>query len=179
MPSPPVVGGVAKVFHDLLVELRLLLVAEVEEGEEEDRQEEGWEVESGVQGEEVAHMDGMWTTMSEVRSRLELEPKMSVMKCARNKTTCARSVELFVDVHVVKRHAIVDVLCRPVVNVVIGVHIVVLSVPLVVVHFVVLILLVVILYQFIPLFNRSHFSHMCSLYSHGILGVVFTPRRLQ
>ena len=42
----PVVGGVAQVFHDLLVELRLLLVAEVEEGEEEDRQEEGWEVES-------------------------------------------------------------------------------------------------------------------------------------
>ena len=44
----PVVGGVAQVFHDLLVELRLLLVAEVEEGEKEDRQEEGWEVESGV-----------------------------------------------------------------------------------------------------------------------------------
>ena len=36
-----VVGGVAQVFHDLLVELRLLLVAEVEQGEEEDRQEEG------------------------------------------------------------------------------------------------------------------------------------------
>ena len=34
----PVVGGVAQVFHVLLVELRLLLVAEVEEG---DRQEEG------------------------------------------------------------------------------------------------------------------------------------------
>ena len=100
---------------------------------------------------------------------------MSVMKCARNKTTCARSVELFVDVHVVKRHAIVDVLCRPVVNVVIGVHIVVLFVPHVVVHFVVLILLVAILYQFIPLFSRSYFSHMFSLYSHGILGVVFTP----
>ena len=49
------------------------------------------------------------------------------------------------EVHDVKRHAIVDVLCRPVVNVVIGVHIVVLSVPLIVVHFVVLILLVVIL----------------------------------
>ena len=94
------------------------------------------------------------------------------MKCARNKTTCARSVELFVDVHVVKRYAIVNVLCRPVVNVVIGVHIVVLSVPLVV-YFVVLILLVVILYQFIPLFSRSHFSHLFSLYSHGILGVVF------
>ena len=33
MPSHTVVGGVAQVFHDLLVELRLLLVAEVEEGE--------------------------------------------------------------------------------------------------------------------------------------------------
>ena len=32
----------------------------------------------------------------------------------------------------------------------------------------------VILYQFIQLFTRSHFSHMFSLYSHGILGVVFT-----
>ena len=66
---------------------------------------------------------------------------VSVMKCARNKTTCASSVELFVDVHVVKRHAIFDVLCRPVVNVIIGVHIVVLFVPLVVVHFVVPILI--------------------------------------
>ena len=37
----PVVGGVAQVLHDLLVGLRLLLVAEVEKGEEEDRQEEG------------------------------------------------------------------------------------------------------------------------------------------
>ena len=58
----PVVGGVAQVFHDLLVELQLLLVAEVEEGEEEDRQEEGWEEESGDQGEKVAHMDDMWMT---------------------------------------------------------------------------------------------------------------------
>ena len=78
------------------------------------------------------------------------------------------------DVHVVKRHAIVDVLCRPVVNVVIGVHIVVLFVPLVVVHFVVLILIVVILHQFIPIFCRSLFSHMFSLYSHGFSRVVFT-----
>ena len=37
----PFVSGVAQDFHDLLVELRLLLVAEVEEGEKEDRQEEG------------------------------------------------------------------------------------------------------------------------------------------
>ena len=35
----PVVGGVAQVFHDLLVELRLLLVAEMEEGEEKWRVE--------------------------------------------------------------------------------------------------------------------------------------------
>ena len=63
------------------------------------------------------------------------------MKCARNKTTCARSVELFVGVHVVGRRAIVDVLCRPVVNVVIGVHIFVLSVSLIVVQFVVPILI--------------------------------------
>ena len=71
----PVGRGVAQVFHDLLVELRLLLVAEVEEGEEEEGQEESWEVESGEdQREDVAHMDGMWITMSEVRTRLELEP---------------------------------------------------------------------------------------------------------
>ena len=34
--------------------------------------------------------------------------------------------------------------------------------------FVVLILLVVILYWFIQLFTRSHFSHMFSLYSHAL-----------
>ena len=85
---------------------------------------------------------------------------------------CMCAVELFVDVHVVIRHAIVDVQCVLVIRVVIGVHIVVLLVPLVGVHFVVPIL---ILYQFIQLFSRSHLSHMFSLYSHGILGVVFTP----
>ena len=52
------VGGVAQVFHDLLVELRLLLVAEVEEGKEEDRQEEGEEVKGGSQVEDNNHMDG-------------------------------------------------------------------------------------------------------------------------
>ena len=99
---------------------------------------------------------------------------MSVMKCARNKTTYARSVELFVDVHVVKRHAIVDVLCRPVVNIVIGVHIVVLFVPLVVVHFVVLILLVVVLYQFIPLFSRSHFfTYVFTVFSRHFRCVIY------
>ena len=52
--------GVAQVFHDLLVELRLLLVAEVEEGEEEDRQEEGDEVKGGSQVEEITTT---WMTM--------------------------------------------------------------------------------------------------------------------
>ena len=51
------------------------------------------------------------------------------------------SVDVFVGVHVAKRHAIVDVQCVLVIRVVIGVHIVVLSVPLVVVHLVVPILI--------------------------------------
>ena len=63
----------------------------MEEGEEEEGQEESKEVESGVQGEEVAHMDGMWMNVSEVRTRLELEPNVSVMKCERNKTMRAHN----------------------------------------------------------------------------------------
>ena len=85
------------------------------------------------------HDDGV-----KVRTRLEPEPIVSVDEVYEESETlraCAHSVELFVEVHDVKRHAIVDVLCRPVVNVVIGVHIVVLSVPIVVVHFVVPILI--------------------------------------
>ena len=55
----PVGSGVAQVFHDLLVELRLLLVAEVEEGEEEDRQEEGEEIKGGESSRrDNNHMDG-------------------------------------------------------------------------------------------------------------------------
>ena len=67
----PVGSGVAQVFHDLLVELRLLLVAEVEEGEEEDRQAEGWEVDSGENQREERTTNGMWMT---VTRRKELEP---------------------------------------------------------------------------------------------------------
>ena len=74
MSSHPFAAEWRRVFHDLLVELRLLLVAEVDEGEKEDRQEEGWEVESGVQSDEVAHMDGMMMVVSGVRTRLDLEP---------------------------------------------------------------------------------------------------------
>ena len=48
----PVCRGVAQVFHDLLAELRLLLVVEVEEGKKEDGQEEGEEIKRGIQVEE-------------------------------------------------------------------------------------------------------------------------------
>ena len=150
---------------------RLLLVAEVEEREEEEGQEESWEVESGVQGEEVAHMDGIHMTVR--RRSARLEPNLRVMKCAREVKLCAHSCALSVDVlvgvHVVKRHAIVDVQCVLVIRVVIGVHVHLYNLLF---HF---------RFQFSLLYNssnsfpRSHFSHMFSLYSHGILGVVFTP----
>ena len=48
----PVGRGVAQVFHDLLIELRLLLVAELEERGVKEGQEESWEVERGDQREE-------------------------------------------------------------------------------------------------------------------------------
>ena len=129
----PVVGGVAQVFHDLVVELRLLLVAEVEEGEEEDRQEEGEEVKRGSQVEETTTTwTAMMMTVSGVRARLELEPNVSVMKCARNMTTCAHSV--------VRCYASGEVRCGIVVSVVISICVIELSVP--VFHIVVLILLV-------------------------------------
>ena len=50
----------AQVFHVLLVELRLLLVVEVEDGEKEDGQEEGEEVKGGSQVEEKTTT---WMTM--------------------------------------------------------------------------------------------------------------------
>ena len=52
--------GVAQVFHALLVELRLLLVVEVEDGEKEDGQEEGEEAKGGSQVEEITTT---WMTM--------------------------------------------------------------------------------------------------------------------
>ena len=71
MPSHPLLAESHRVFHDLLVELWLLLVAEVEEREKEDRQEEGWEVESG---ERTLTWMAMMMVVSGVRTRLELEP---------------------------------------------------------------------------------------------------------
>ena len=67
--------GVAQVFHGLLVELRLLLVAEVEEGEEEDRQEDSEEIKGGSQVEETTTTwMAMMMVVSGVRTRLTLEP---------------------------------------------------------------------------------------------------------
>ena len=79
MPSPPLLAESHRVFHDLLVELRLLLVAEVEEGEEEDIQEEGEEVKGVSQVEETTTTwMAMMMVVSGVRTRLELEPNVSV-----------------------------------------------------------------------------------------------------
>ena len=121
----PVGGRVAQVFQDLLVELRLLLVAEVEEGEEEDIQEEGWEVESGVgrvkEKQPLTWMIWRWCERCKTHS-WAMNVSVMIKDC---KTMRASSV------NVVMRHAIVEVRC---VNVEIGVHIVVLSVLLVVVR---------------------------------------------
>ena len=48
MSSHPLLAESHRLSMIFLSSSRLLLVAEVEEGKEEDRQEEGWEVESGV-----------------------------------------------------------------------------------------------------------------------------------
>ena len=66
---------------------------------------------------------------------------MSVDEVYKKVRHYVHSVDVLVGVHVVMRHAIVDVQCVLVIRVVIGVHIVVLSVPLIVVHFVVPILI--------------------------------------
>ena len=62
---------------------------------------------------------------------------MNVMKCARNRTTCARSV--------VQCYASGEVRCDIVLSVVISICVIELSVPVFFFHIVVLILLVVIL----------------------------------
>ena len=80
----PVSRGVAQVFHDLLVELQLLLVAEVEEGEEEEGQEESEEVKGRSQVEETTTTwMAMMMVVSGVRTRLEFEPIRVWMKCTR------------------------------------------------------------------------------------------------
>ena len=66
---------------------------------------------------------------------------MSVDEVYKKVRHYAHSVDVLVGVRVVKRRAIVDVQCVLVIRVVVGVHIVVLSVPRIVVHFVVPILI--------------------------------------
>ena len=66
----PIGSGVAQVFHEVLVELQLLLVAEVEEG---DRLEEGWEVESGV-GRVKERQPCGWSWRWGDRCKTQLEP---------------------------------------------------------------------------------------------------------
>ena len=116
-----------------------------------------------------------------MRTRLKLEPNVSVMKCAKNKTVrahdarsqwmylwvcsiCSATQAVKCGVASSSPSSLASVslsfrsqlynftlpLCRP-------------GSP------------VVILHQFIPLFSRRYFSHEFSLYSHCILGVVFTP----
>ena len=87
------------------------------------------------------HGDGV-----KVRTRLELEPNVSVMKMCKEQDKCARSVE--------QCYAIGEVRCGIVVSVVISICVIELSV---------LVLLVVIL-QFISLVSRSHFSRIFLLY---------------
>ena len=71
----PLIAESPRFFHDLLVELRLLLVAEVKEGKEEDRQEEGEEVKGGSQVEETTTTwMAMMMVVGGVRTWLELEP---------------------------------------------------------------------------------------------------------
>ena len=145
----PVVSGVVQVFHVHLVELRLLLVAEVEEG---DRQEEGWEVESGVgrvkEKQPLAWMAWRWCE----RCKTQLEPwkwvwwSRTVKLCVQAQCMlwCAtRSSKSGVSTS----SLVFTLLCF---------------------------LSRLLLLQFISLVSRSHFSHMFSLYPHGILGVVFT-----
>ena len=75
MPSPPLVAELHRVFPDLLVDLRLLLVAEVEEGEEEEGQTGGRRRSKRRKSSrrDNNHMDGHDDGRG-VRTRLELEP---------------------------------------------------------------------------------------------------------
>ena len=62
----------------------------MEEGKEEDRQEESEEVKGGSQVEETTTTWlAMMMVVSGVRTRLELEPNVSVNERARNKTVRA------------------------------------------------------------------------------------------
>ena len=111
-------------------------------------------------------------------SNVSVDEVSTEKDCVRS--WCALSVDVLVSVLNVQCHASGEVRCSVVISVVIGICLIELPVPLFVVHFVVLILLVVILYQCIPLFPVSIF-HICF---HCILTAFqvwysHTPSRLQ
>ena len=95
------------------------------------------------------------------------------MKCTRQVRHYVHSVDVLVGVHVVKRHAIVDVQCVCLSSAS--------SLVFTLLCFQSHLLLSTLSSQFSYCssssnsFSRCHFSHMFSLYSHGIQGVVFTP----
>ena len=160
----PVISAVAQVFHHLLVELRLLLVAEWKRKTDRRKAQREREWNSSSQKETTIRVYGM-----EMGRKEQLNVSVMTKDCE----TCRFSACC------VMRHAIVEVRC---VNVVIGVDIVVLSVPLVVVRVVPIFLAVI--QKFISFASCSHFSHKISLYPHGIQGrrcyslpPLFTPWR--
>ena len=69
-------SGVVQVFHELLVELRLLLLHEEDEKEEEQGRQGEKEVERGGQSEETALMDDCVDGCES--ARLKLEPNVSM-----------------------------------------------------------------------------------------------------
>ena len=85
----PVGRRVAQVSHDLLVELRLLLVAEVQERGEEEGQEESWEVESGCRSSRRDnhmddHDDGVKCGQGSNFSQCECDEMCTEQDCARS-----------------------------------------------------------------------------------------------
>ena len=85
---------------------------------------------------------------------------------------CAHSVNVLVSVLNVQCHASGEVRCSVVISVVIGICLIELSVPPILLY--VSIVLACRTVTVHPTLSRSHFSRMFSLYSHGILGAVFT-----
>ena len=167
----PVVGGVTQVFHDLLVELRLLLVAEVEEGEK---------------GRQTG---GRWRGRRRKSSRRDtnhMDGHADGMKCGEGSNLSQCECDEMCQEQDLRAHA---QLCSATQAVKCAVA---LSSPSSLAS-----VSLSFLSQFYfstlsswfsllwycnssSLVSRSHFSHMFSPYFHGIFGVVFThPRRLQ
>ena len=145
--------------------LQLLLVAEVEEKREEEGQEQSWwSREQRSTWRENAHVDGHDANVS-------MDKMYEACETMRAR---AHSVNVLVSVLNVQCHASGEVRCSVFISVVFGICLIELSVPLVQFYFTSPFSLLVVLLQFIQLFPVAIPSHMFSLYSHGMLGVVFT-----